>query len=67
MPLAIARIVKLKSGGVAPSGLHTGRRRLTPNANPEVENIRFIGEPDSPSLSDLETIVRDRIGQQTIR
>ena len=67
MPHAIARIVKLKSGSVAPSGLHTGRRRLTPNANPSVQNVRFIGEPDSPSLPNLETIVRERIGQQTIR
>lgn len=67
MPHAIARIVKLKSGNVGASGLHTGRRRLTPNANPEVKNVRFIGEPDSPDLPSLETIVRDRIGDQTIR
>jgi len=67
MPHAIARIVKLKSGSVASSGLHTGRRRLTPNANPEVKNVRFIGQPDSPDLPSLENIVLDRIGQQTIR
>ena len=67
MPHAIARIVKLKSGNVGASGLHTGRRRLTPNANKEVSNVRFIGQPDSPDLPSLENIVRDRIGQQTIR
>ena len=67
MPHAIARIAKLKSGNVGASGLHTGRARQTPNANPEISNIRFIGEPDSPDLPSLETIVRDRIGDQTIR
>ncbi|MEM6611231.1 MAG: MobV family relaxase [Cyanobacteria bacterium P01_C01_bin.72] len=67
MPHAIARIAKLKSGNVVASGLHTGRRRLPPNANPQVENVRFIGQPDSPDLPSLETIVRDRIGEQTIR
>ena len=67
MPHAIARIAKLKSGNVGASGLHTGRARQTPNANPEITNIRFIGEPDSPNLPSLETIVRERIGDQTIR
>ncbi len=67
MPHAIARIAKLKSGNVGASGQHTRRARETPNANPEIANIRFIGEPDSPDLPSLETIVRDRIGQQTIR
>ncbi|MGB5634947.1 MAG: MobV family relaxase [Waterburya sp.] len=67
MPHAIARIAKLKSGNVGASGLHTGRARETPNANQKIKNIRFIGEPDSPDLPSLETIVRDRIGQQTIR
>ena len=67
MPHAIARIAKLKSGNVGASGLHTGRVRQTPNANPEISNIRFIGEPDSPNLPSLETIVRNRIGDQTIR
>ena len=42
-------------------------RRETPNANPEIANIRFIGQPDSANLPNLETIVRDRIGEQTIR
>ena len=38
-----------------------------PNAILEVTNVRFIGQPDSPDLPNLETIVRDRIGEQTIR
>ena len=67
MPHAIARIAKLKSGNVGASGLHTGRLRETLNANPEIKNVRFIGQPDSPDLPSLETIVRERIGQQTIR
>ena len=67
MPHAIARIAKLKSGNVGASGQHTRRARSTPNANPEIANIRFIGEPDSMNLPSLETIVRDRIGEQTIR
>ncbi|HEY9772149.1 MAG TPA: MobV family relaxase [Coleofasciculaceae cyanobacterium] len=67
MPHAIARIAKLKSGNVGASGQHTRRARETPNANPEIANIRFIGQPDSSSLPSLETIVRERIGEQTIR
>ena len=67
MPHAIARIAKLKSGNVGASEKHTKRERDTPNANPEITNIRFIGQPDSPDLSNLETIVRERIGSQTIR
>ena len=67
MPHAIARIAKLKSGNVGASGQHTRRALQTPNANPEIANIRFIGQPDSANLPNLETIVRDRIGEQTIR
>jgi 5S rRNA maturation endonuclease (ribonuclease M5) len=67
MPHAIARIAKLKSGSVGASGQHTRRARETLNANPEISNIRFIGQPDSPDLPSLETIVRERIGDQTIR
>jgi 5S rRNA maturation endonuclease (ribonuclease M5) len=67
MPHAIARIAKLKSGNVGASGQHTRRALKTPNANPEIANIRFIGQPDSANLPSLETIVRDRIGDQTIR
>ena len=67
MPHAIARIAKLKSGNVGASEKHTKRERDTPNANPEIDNIRFIGQPDSFNLPNLETIVRERIGEQTIR
>ena len=67
MPHAIARIAKLKSGNVGGSEKHTKRERDTPNANPEITNIRFIGQPDSSNLPNLETIVRERIGEQTIR
>lgn len=67
MPHAIARIVKLKSGNVGASAKHTNRERLTPNANSEIDNIRFIGQPDSNNIQNLEAIVRERIGEQTIR
>jgi hypothetical protein len=67
MPLAIARIAKLKGGGIAASEQHTKRERETPNANPQINNIRFIGQPDTSSPPNLETLVRQRIGNQTIR
>ncbi len=67
MPKAIARIAKLKGGSIAASEQHTKRQRETPNANPEVENIRFIGQPDTPGSPDLEALVMQRIGDQTIR
>ena len=67
MSHAIARIAKLKSGNVGISEKHTKRERLTLNADPKVTNVRFIGEPDSNQIPNLETIVRDRIGDQTIR
>ena len=67
MPKAIARIAKLKGGSIAASEQHTKRQRETPNANPEVENIRFIGQPDAANGQTLETLVRQRIGDQTIR
>jgi hypothetical protein len=67
MPHAIARIAKLKSGNVGASGQHTRRAREVPNANPEITNIRFIGQPDKSENRNLETIVRERIGDQTIR
>lgn len=66
MPHAIARIAKLKAGNIASSEQHTKRVRETPNANPEIQNIRFIGQPDTNHQT-LETLVRQRIGDQTIR
>jgi hypothetical protein len=67
MPNAIARIAKLKGGGIAASEQHTKRERETPNANPQINNIRFIGQSDTLSPPNLETLVRQRIGNQTIR
>ena len=67
MPHAIARIAKLKSGNVGASEKHTKRERETPNANPEIDNIRLIGQLDTANSPSLETIVRERIGDQTIR
>lgn len=67
MPHAIARIAKLKGGSLAASEQHTKRQRETPNADSEVNNIRFIGQPDALDSPNLETLVRQRIGNQTIR
>ncbi|MBW4638599.1 MAG: plasmid recombination protein [Gloeocapsa sp. UFS-A4-WI-NPMV-4B04] len=67
MAYGICRIQKLKAGSVGRSALHTSRKRDTPNADPEKQHIRIIGSPDSPSTPDLETLVRQRIGEQTIR
>ena len=67
MPHAIARIAKLNSGNIASSEQHTKRVRETPNANPEIQNIRFIGQPETRDCPTLDTIVRERIGEQTIR
>ncbi len=64
MPHAIARIAKLNAGNINSSGIHTRREKKTPNANPEVDNIRLIGEGDRQRLS--ETVLQ-RIGEQTIR
>ncbi len=67
MPHAIARIAKLKGGNIASSEQHTKRVRETPNANPEIKNIRLIGQPDPNQSQNLENLVRQRIGEQTIR
>lgn len=67
MPHAIARIAKLKSGNIASNEQHTSRVREVPNADPSVNNIRFIGQPDTINSPNLETLVRERIGDQTIR
>ncbi|HEY9707095.1 MAG TPA: MobV family relaxase [Oculatellaceae cyanobacterium] len=54
MPYAIARIAKLKRQNIAGSASHCARTRLTPNADPTVENIRFIGSDDpNEKLEDL--------------
>ncbi len=67
MAYGICRIQKLKAGSVSGSALHSNRERYTPNADPEKQHIRIIGEPDSPKTPDLETLVRQQIGNQTIR
>ena len=67
MAYGICRIQKLKAGAVGRSALHTSRKRDTPNADPEKQHIRIIGQPDSPNIPDLETLVRQHIGNQTIR
>jgi len=67
MAYGICRIQKLKAGAVGRSALHTSRKRDTPNADPEKQHIRIIGQPDNPDIPDLETLVRQHIGNQTIR
>ncbi len=67
MAYGICRIQKLKAGAVGRSAQHTSRKRETPNADPEKQHIRIIGQPDSPHTPDLETLVRQHIGDQTIR
>ena len=54
MGYAIARIAKLKRGNLAGSASHCARTRVTPNADPTSQNIRFIGSDDpSEKLEDL--------------
>ncbi|MGK7893488.1 MAG: MobV family relaxase [Xenococcus sp. (in: cyanobacteria)] len=67
MPHAIARIAKLKGSHITPSEQHTKRVKEVPNANPEIKNIRFIGQPETIDSPTLDTLVRERIGNQTIR
>jgi 5S rRNA maturation endonuclease (ribonuclease M5) len=67
MAYGICRIQKLKAGAVGRSASHTSRKRETPNADPEKQHIRIIGQPDNPNTPDLETLVRQHIGDQTIR
>ncbi|MBD2254297.1 MobV family relaxase [Nostoc parmelioides] len=62
MAYAIARIKKLKRSNLAGSESHTARQRETPNADPDKQNIRFIGT-NNPTLS-LDQLVIERIGEQ---
>ena len=64
MPHAIARIEKLNAGNITSSALHTARFVKTPNANSQVDNIRFVGEGDNRPL---KSAVVERIGEQKIR
>jgi hypothetical protein len=64
MPLAIARIIKLKQGNIAASAQHSRRQRETPNADPAKSNVCLIDADVDVALEDL---VRRRIGEQPIR
>lgn len=65
MAFGIIQIQKIKSwGNLVGSSSHTSRDRETPNANPDVKNIRLIGNSDDPTL---ETLVTQKIGNQKIR
>ncbi len=64
---AIARIAKLKGSNITPSEQHTKRVKEVPNANPEIQNIRIGGQPETIDSPNLDTLVRERIGEQTIR
>ena len=60
---AILRVEKLKSfGNVGGSEAHTARQKDTPNADPTRTNIRLIGNPLDPALSEL---VQTKISQST--
>ncbi|NJL63861.1 MAG: DUF3991 domain-containing protein [Methylacidiphilales bacterium] len=65
MTFAICRIQKIKSWGVlARNQVHTSRLIDITNANPEIKNIKVVGNDDN---LDLATLVRDKIGFQKIR
>ncbi|PAX47903.1 MobV family relaxase [Brunnivagina elsteri] len=65
MTFAICRIQKIKSWGVLTrSEVHTSRLVDIPNANPEIKNMKVVGNNDN---LDLATLVRDKIGSQKIR
>ncbi|MFB2837181.1 MobV family relaxase [Floridanema evergladense] len=65
MTFGILQIQKIKSwANLVSSSSHTSRDRETLNANPDVKNIRLIGNSDDPPL---DTLVRSKIGNQTIR
>lgn len=62
----VLRIAKLKSwGAIGGAGEHNARKRDTPNADPErlQNNCSVVGEPGL----NLPQVVRERIGNQTIR
>ncbi|MTJ15163.1 DUF3991 domain-containing protein [Anabaena sp. UHCC 0187] len=61
MAYAIARVKKLKRANIAGSAAHTSRQRETLNADPNQQNIRFIGNVDREEK--LEDLVLAKIGQ----
>lgn len=65
MAYSVCRLAKIKSfGNMGGSEKHTARERETLNADPDKDNIRLIGSPDDPNL---ETLVREKIGNQKYR
>ncbi len=58
---AIARVKKLKRANIAGSAAHTSRQRETLNADPNQQNIRFIGNTEKEEK--LEDLVLAKIGQ----
>ena len=61
MAYAIARLKKLKRSNIAGSASHVNRERETPNADPSLENIRFIGSNNQEER--LEDLVLAKIGE----
>jgi hypothetical protein len=61
MAYAIARVKKLKRANIAGSAAHTSRQQETLNADPNQQNIRFIGNTDREEK--LEDLVLAKIGQ----
>jgi hypothetical protein len=64
--MTVLRVAKLKSwGSIGGAGTHNARQRETPNADPSLtpSNLYFIGE----ATDHLPSIVREKIGEQTIR
>lgn len=65
-PLTVLRVEKLKSwGDIGGAGSHNLRRRDTPNADPARTHLNrhLVGQP----TDQLATVVREKIGDQTIR
>jgi Plasmid recombination enzyme len=65
MAYGICRIKKLKVSSLKACDQHVQRQRFTPNADPSKENVCILGQ--NQAGTDLETLVRERIGKQTIR
>lgn len=61
MAYAIARLKKLKRSNIAGSASHVNRERETSNADPSLENIRFIGSNNQEER--LEDLVLAKIGE----
>ncbi|WGV29062.1 MobV family relaxase [Halotia branconii] len=62
MAYAIARLKKLKRSNLTGSASHASRERETPNADPNQNNIRFIGSNNPEER--LEDLVLAKIAEQ---